>query len=145
MSKKNNFPMNIGLSSILLIFVVLCLVSFGVLSIASANADRKLSQKVLNRSIAYYNACNQAEDMLKDLDTQLHDAYVSSQDVSTYLDYVSQLDTVYTYPISDLQELQVILDYSVPNDTDGTLYKIKSWKVINLENLEYDEQLHVIP
>ena len=34
MSKKKDFPMNIGMSSILLIFVVLCLASFGILSIA---------------------------------------------------------------------------------------------------------------
>ena len=40
MDKKKNFPMNIGLSSILLIFVVLCLVSFSILSIVSANADK---------------------------------------------------------------------------------------------------------
>ena len=66
MDKKKNFPMNIGLSSILLIFVVLCLVSFSILSIVSANADKKLSLKVLNRSIAYYNACNEAETTLRD-------------------------------------------------------------------------------
>lgn len=68
MDKKKNFPMNIGLSSILLIFVVLCLVSFSILSIVSANADKKLSLKVLNRSIAYYNACNEAETTLRDVD-----------------------------------------------------------------------------
>ena len=45
MDKKKSFPMNIGLSSILLIFVVLCLVSFSILSIVSANADKKLSLK----------------------------------------------------------------------------------------------------
>ena len=35
--------MNIGSASILLVFVILCLVSFAVLSIVSANADSKLS------------------------------------------------------------------------------------------------------
>ena len=70
MSKKDNFPLNIGMSSILLIFVVLCLISFSILSIASANADKKLSQKILNRSIAYYNACNQAEETLKNIDME---------------------------------------------------------------------------
>lgn len=38
-SKKKQFGMNIGSASILLVFVILCLVSFAVLSIVSANAD----------------------------------------------------------------------------------------------------------
>ena len=41
--KKKKFSMNIGSASILLVFVILCLVSFAVLSIVSANADSKLS------------------------------------------------------------------------------------------------------
>ena len=39
--------MNIGSASILLVFVILCLVSFAVLSIVSANADSRLSTRVL--------------------------------------------------------------------------------------------------
>ena len=45
-SKKKQFGMNIGSASILLVFVILCLVSFAVLSIVSANADSKLSARV---------------------------------------------------------------------------------------------------
>ena len=114
MDKKKNFPMNIGLSSILLIFVVLCLVSFSILSIVSANADKKLSLKVLNRSIAYYNACNEAETTLRDVDEQLHTIYSSSADTSSYLASISTLEQTYHYPISDLQELEVTLNYPVP-------------------------------
>ena len=61
-SKKKQFGMNIGSASILLVFVILCLVSFAVLSIVSANADSRLSTRVLERTTAYYDACNQADD-----------------------------------------------------------------------------------
>lgn len=47
-SKKKQFGMNIGSASILLVFVILCLVSFAVLSIVSANADSRLSTRVWN-------------------------------------------------------------------------------------------------
>ena len=47
--------MNIGSASILLVFVILCLVSFAVLSIVSANADSRLSTRVLERTTAYYD------------------------------------------------------------------------------------------
>ena len=60
--------MNIGSASILLVFVILCLVSFAVLSIVSANADSKLSARVLERTTAYYAACNQAEQSLAGMD-----------------------------------------------------------------------------
>ena len=64
---KEDFSHEYRIVSILLIFVVLCLSSpFSILSIVSANADKKLSLKsFLNRSIAYYNACNEAETTLK--------------------------------------------------------------------------------
>jgi len=39
-SKKRQFGMNIGSASILLVFVILCLVSFAVLSIVSAQHPR---------------------------------------------------------------------------------------------------------
>lgn len=63
--------MNIGSASILLVFVILCLVSFAVLSIVSANADSRLSTRVLERTTAYYDACNQAEQSLAGMDNTL--------------------------------------------------------------------------
>ena len=51
-SKKRQFGMNIGSASILLVFVILCLVSFAVLSIVSANADSRLSTRVLERTLS---------------------------------------------------------------------------------------------
>ena len=100
---KRAFTMNIGLPSILLIFVVLCLVSFGVLSLVSANADRKLSKKVLDRSTAYYEACNRAEEMLCSVDAHLHTAYESSHNTDEYIEMISDIPQHYTYPISDFQ------------------------------------------
>ena len=70
-SKKKQFGMNIGSASILLVFVILCLVSFAVLSIVSANADSKLSNRVLERTTAYYDACNQAEQSLAGMDQNI--------------------------------------------------------------------------
>ena len=151
MNKKHEFAMNIGLPSILLIFVVLCLISFGVLSLVSANSDRKLSQKILDRSSAYYEACNQAEEMLSDVDEKLHDAYESSDDYSSYMTLVQNIQTSYTFTISDSQDLQVILDFIYPsadnnnNSHNNDLYKIRTWKVINTAEYDYDEHLNVIP
>jgi hypothetical protein len=144
MENKREFTMNIGLPSIMLIFVVLCLVSFGVLSLVSANADHKLSTKVLNRQKAYYEASNRAEDELCDIDNKLHEAYVNSSSSSEYLSFVSNIPTDYTYEISDIQYLKVSLSYPYPPSSDNSLYQITEWRVITKDDLDYDTGLHLI-
>ena len=53
MKKKTRIGLNIGTSSILLVFVLLCMVTFAVLSFVSANADYKLSRSLGDRTAAY--------------------------------------------------------------------------------------------
>ena len=145
MNQKAKFSMNIGLPSIFLIFVVLCLVSFGILSLVSANSDRKLSQKVLARSANYYESCNQAEDMLAETNSTLLAAYLSSNDEAAYWNAIQNIPASYSFPISDLQNLQVTLTFLYPKTKEEAFFQIDSWKVVTTSDLEYDEQLHVIP
>ena len=107
-SRKKQFGMNIGSASILLVFVILCLVSFAVLSIVSANADSKLSARVLERTTAYYAACNQAEQSLAGMDKTLQRMYASSDSEEAYFVAVGHGKS-YVIPISDLQTLQVTI------------------------------------
>ena len=107
-SRKKQFGMNIGSASILLVFVILCLVSFAVLSIVSANADSKLSARVLERTTAYYAACNQAEQSLAGMDKTLQRMYASSDSEEAYFVAVGHGKS-YVIPISDLQTLQVAI------------------------------------
>lgn len=144
MDKKREFTMNIGLPSIMLIFVVLCLISFGVLSLVSANADRKLSQKVLDRSIAYYNACNLAEEKLCEIDTALKKAYQENPDRTSYISAISGLPTAFTFEISEIQYLEVTLSYLYPASEDESFYLLQSWKVVTKDDLDYDTGLHLI-
>lgn len=129
MNKKKNFGVNIGSASILLIFVILCLVSFAVLSIVSANADNKLTQKVLDRSTAYYEACNNAEASLATVDDTLRNVYSSSADADSYFQMVGHSKS-YAIPISDLQTLQVTIEILYPTQDDDPFYHITSWQVI---------------
>lgn len=54
--KKHEFKVSTGITSIMMIFVVLCLTAFGVLSYSSANADIKLSVKNADSIAEYYQA-----------------------------------------------------------------------------------------
>lgn len=142
MSKKKPAGINIGSSSILLIFVILCLVSFAALSIVSANADYKLGQKILKRTSAYYDACNQAEVSIAAIDKTLWEVYLSSADEEEYFSTVGH-EKSYLIPISDLQNLSIELEILYPKTAGDTCYRIQSWKVINVEEIPYDNTLPV--
>ena len=71
MKQKNELHLSVGTSSILMIFVVLCLTTFGVLSYVTANADYKLSKKNADAVTAYYKADTKANELLKTIDSQL--------------------------------------------------------------------------
>lgn len=133
-SRKKQFGMNIGSASILLVFVILCLVSFSVLSIVSANADSKLSTRVLERTTAYYDACNQAEQSLAGMDKTLQHIYASSDSEETYFATVGHGKS-YVIPISDLQSLQVTIEILYPKSSEDTFYRITSWQVLNTDAL----------
>ena len=134
-SRKKQFGMKIGSASILLVFVILCLVSFAVLSIVSANADSKLSARVLERTTAYYAACNQAEQSLAGMDNTLRRVYEASDSEDAYYDSVGHGKS-YVIPISDLQSLQVTIEILYPLSADNTFYRITAWQVLNTDELK---------
>lgn len=130
-----HFGLNIGYSSILLIFVILCLVSFAALSIVSAKADSRLSQKVLDRTTAYYAACNEAEQALAGVDHTLADIYQTSADAEEYFSSVGHSKS-YSITISGLQTLQVNIEILYPESDEDTFFRITSWQVLTIGDAE---------
>lgn len=130
--KSLSFGLNIGSSSILLIFVLLCLICFAALAIISAKADSKLSQKVLERTTAYYNACNEAEKALAGVDSTLADIYASSADAEAYFATVGHSKS-YIIEISDLQSLHVTIEILYPEEEDDTFYSITGWQILTTD------------
>ena len=60
---------NGGISLFLLTFIILCLVSFAALSIVSARADARLTEKYRQQTEYYYGARNEAQKFLQGLDS----------------------------------------------------------------------------
>lgn len=143
MSKKREFRVNVGTSSILLIFVTLCLVAFATLSIVSANADYRLSRKVADRTTAYYEAANQAENYIASIDQTLRSVYSSVENEADYFSTVGHSKS-YLVAISDLQSLSIKLDILYPASDQGPFYQLTSWQVITTGELEYENSYHLI-
>lgn len=73
--KQKSFPgMQAGTSYLLVIFVILCLVTFAVLSLSGAQKDQKNVQKLADRQTAYCRANSEAAKMLKEIDLALESA-----------------------------------------------------------------------
>lgn len=126
MKRNRDFGLSIGAPSIVVIMVILCLVCFAGLSMVSANADLTLSRKLANRTTAYYEACNKAQQALLDASKKepLKDSFS------------------YTCTINDHQLLSVsaVLD---PDAVNGNPYTITRWQVITTDTPEPDTSLPV--
>ena len=140
-NKRKSYGVNIGSSSILLIFVILCLVSFAVLSIVSAQTDYKLSCKLAERTTKYYEANNEVESYLRDLQASLEKIYEDSATAEEYF-AVAGHDTTFSIQLSEQQMLNVHLTILYPGDGKG-YYKINTWKVETQDTLELDDTLPV--
>lgn len=126
MNEKKSFPLplNVGTSFLLVIFTILCMVIFGVLSLSSALKDLTCSRQNASRTAAYYDACNQAEEILAEL--QKEDS--------------KNVPIEYSVPISETEALHITLE---PNET-GDSYRIRSWILESTVQWQNDSTLPVL-
>lgn len=160
--KRNSVNFNLGSSSLLLIFVVMSLVSFAVLSLSTALSDRNMAQKNLDRNIAYYDACNAAQDKLAEIDEAYYEIYNKVDNKDDYArgcaEVMGNLDlteitsfsgngslcSAFVIPVSDYQGLQVVVEPNYPDGGSTDLYAIKSWKLIYTAEPDIDFSVDVI-
>ena len=122
--KTSLTPPVIGASSLLVIFAVLCLTIFALLSISTVQADGRLSDHAAKAVVDYYQADAEAERILAKLRA------------GAKPDGVSQEGNLYTYTctISDTQLLAV--QVMVENNN----YTILRWQVISNVRWEADDK-----
>lgn len=144
MKKKLTGGINVGTSSILVTFVLLCLVTFAALSFLSANSDYRLSKQAAERTTEFYGANNYAEIIMADIEKQLstaHDSAASEEEYissiptvfssndSVFVDTDSDSTTLsYDVPINDTQNLHVCLSVNSPSSDDSALFHISEWQ-----------------
>lgn len=154
MKKKTSRPLlTTGTSTLLLIFVSLCLLTFAVLSFLSARADQNLSRKTAERTSAYYEACNQAEDRLGETDRMLEKLWQETANEKAYFQAVREtfedMDfdeesrmLSFSVPLTDTQVLTVTLKLRTP-ESGSTFYTISGWKTANTAGWTADTRQNV--
>lgn len=123
MRRRVGSNLNIGTSSLLLIFIVLSLVSFAVLSLSSAITDRNSVDQTIQHSNDYYAACNNAEHQLAELNTALANSYNQGK--------MSFGSHNFEVTINDNQVLEISIETHDP-DEQGYFYTVTKWKVVNV-------------
>ena len=151
--KTSRSLLTTGTSTLLLIFISLCLLTFAVLSLLSARADRNLSRKTAERTSAYYEACNQAEDRLGETDQMLEKLWQETAGEKAYfqavretfedMDFDEENHTLsFSVPLTDTQVLAVTLKLQAP-EPGSAFYTITGWKTVNTAGWTADTRQNV--
>ena len=139
--KRSSFsPPALGGASLLVIFAVLALTVFALLSLSTVRADGRLSEASAQAVKDYYAADSKAQAVLAWLRTgegkenlSLPEDFAMSTSIS---DYPTRSETVHAYviPISDTQELQVEVRVDGEND-----WEVLRWQAVPAGDWEADE------
>ena len=153
--KKYRFS-NFGFSTILLTFVMMCIMTFGVLSLVTANSDYKLSKKTAEKASGYAEARETSYTRLSKLDEILQEIYstnpteenyetlvmeaLEANDLSTFLVSPSEEDTDlsmrlhWEIPTTDTQHLSVTVKLYSLSEISSSFYEIEEWETAHTES-----------
>lgn len=159
--KKRNSLVTIGVPSLFLIFSVLCMVIFSLLSLSTSRSDLSMSEQTLTQTTNYYNACNTATELCLEMEDQLLSNYANAENKN---DFYRQLDFLQTdfpnlnvsvhwnaetkqvsfeIPFSDTQALSVTLNTFYPETETDSFLEIDSWKTIVIGDWDPDTKQNI--
>lgn len=159
MNRKRGFS-GAGLSTVLLVFVMLCLIVFSVLSLSTAKADLEMSRKVADGTSAYYRAQSLASERLEEIDALLAKTYnenkmsylsaaqkaLQKEDDLEVTQASDETELFCTYRISVDENRQLCVKLAVANPETGneTSAQILAWEVEQSKDWNADTGLPVL-
>ena len=164
MNKNKKFSVNIGFSSILMVFIMICLVTFASLSLLTANSDYRLSQKMADKTTAYYTADTAAREASYEIEKYLTSLYLTSESHSDFYESIDEAQLKkelsekiihlsdsyhetfpvisFEIPVSTVQVLYVSLEIHYPEKDDDNFFSITKWSTKTL-NSSPEEDTHL--
>ena len=158
MREKKKFCIGTGITSMLMIFVVLCLTTFGILSYTSANAEVALTSKNSHYVTAYYDAYSSGAVALSYIDKIIYEA--SKEDEANYFQKINEevskfnikgcttenviengkMSIILYIDITDKQQLYMKIDVNGMNDAKR-FKVVTSYIKTEIGESSYEEQL----
>lgn len=141
---------SIGSSSLILIFIVLCLATFGLLSLSSARGDWTLAQKNADAVRGYYEADNSGVEFYRMASQKVQKAW---SELTTGESFASRMEQ----ELPDYYRADTgMIATEIPMERGQALYieleagldekdplSVKTWKVIHTEEYDIDDSLPV--
>lgn len=134
--RERKFP-GTGLITILMVFMLLCLITFAVLTLSSARADLRYSEQTAERAKNYYAAELRASQRLKEIDEELQETYNKKEENA-------REQICFTETIDETSMLEVKLQLCDGKEDDRKRYRIESWKTVSNAEWNPDETLPVM-
>ena len=118
--RRDSLTIGIGLTTFMMVFIVLCLTIFATLAYLQAKHNEVETNKIIDASVAYYDADYEASKLYVELRSHLEDTSFLQEN------NITKKENVYSYSvsISSTQSLYVSLE-SIEDDL-----VIKEWKAI---------------
>ena len=141
MNKKNIPVVNVGISLLILIFMTLSLLTFSVLSLENAVADRRLSRKMAEHTSSYYAAVSRVQEQLAE---QMRTAADEGLPAGTQFSFAQE--------VSDGQQLVVTVrltddrtggENADTEEEETSAYTVTQWQLMSAEDWEADRSLNV--
>ena len=134
----------------MLILIVLCLATFGLLSLSSAKGDLSLAERQAEAVSAYYEADSKGQEWVRQVDAVLQEEMGHSDDSSSASDAAkARLGEIYhqdegmvvtDIPMERGQSLRIELTLVCG---EGMRYQIHSWYVYDSGQYEIDNSMPV--
>lgn len=146
---KTKTSLGVGTASILMIFVLLTLVTFAVLSLSSAKADSRLSVKTVQHAKEYYEAENKAEIKIAKIDKVLNSGDMGNSMVEQIKEITGVEPDMadgriqYEERINEKQFLNVVMIIKWDEISQTYSYKKEKWETVVDANWNADDELPV--
>ena len=161
MKEKKSFHIGTGITSLFMIFVVLCLTTFGILSYSAANAEYALTKKNSDYVTSYYKAYSKGAETLARIDSiicnerkvenieteeyfnAIEDKLMKMELDESHFDIIKEEGAMYvTYFKNISKDQDFKLEIMINKETDTQRYKVISCYVNSeLGDASYGEEL----
>ena len=135
----NKGGIGVGSASIILVFAVLCLAVFSLISFVVASNDRALVESEAQLVVGFFEADALAENIVADLlESESIPSSLHGVEIHTEFDFFTGGEVaVFSSPINDY--LAILVRLAIHYDS----YEILSWRMYDTSEWEYDAGLNV--
>ncbi|WP_294464361.1 hypothetical protein [uncultured Anaerofustis sp.] len=136
-NNSNEYGINIGSSTLIMIFALLCLVVFSLLAYKTALNEKNLALKISNETKAYYEADYKATKIKNKIENNI----TNGKSIASLVDYEKNRNGSnyigYSVKIDENKKLFVELRRS------GSNLKVVKWTEVNEASEDYNNKLDV--